>query len=373
MSVTDQWTKGAEATGGGIVAAAKLVLPLLLFAVLPAAVVVVMFTTAIASGPLALDFHNELYPGAQELLSGRNPFPVPGTDLTRGQNYVWPPIAGFLVSPLTFLPATSADIAMGFLALACVGLTLWLVGVRDWRVYGATILWPQVIGEIRISHLTPFLCLLAALVWRYRNSTLRSGLALGLAGALKFFLWPLGLWMIAIRRRRAALFAAAISAASLLLVLPFTGLDKFARMLVELSDAFDQDAYSLFGLLLGVGLSESTARGLTVALGALVLLLMLRRQSFALAIGASLILAPIVWLDYYALTVVPLAIARPRLCAIWFLPLLTWGLPSSGIATDPMWGVGRVLIVFAVVLAIADRRRPDDVSDSGWVASRAQL
>ena len=47
-----------------------------------------------------------------------------------------------------------------------VGLALWLVGVRDWRVYGAAALWPQVIGEIRISHLTPVLCLLAAIVWR---------------------------------------------------------------------------------------------------------------------------------------------------------------------------------------------------------------
>jgi alpha-1,2-mannosyltransferase len=317
-----------------------------------------MFAVAIASGPLALDFHNELYPGAKEVLAGRNPFPPDGTDLTRGQNYVWPPIAALLVSPLLLLPATAADVAIGLLGLACIGLALWLVGVRDWRVYGVATLWPQVIGEIRIAHLTPVLCLLAALVWRYRASTLRPGLALGLAGAVKFFLWPLGLWLLAARRTAAALVAAAIAAVSLLLVLPFTGLDEFTRMLVDLGRAFDQDSYSPFGLLLRLGLSEPAARTVALALGAVVLIVMSRRRSFALAIAASLLLAPIVWLDYYALTAVPLAIARPKLSPVWFLPLATWGLPSSGIAAPELVGVGRVLVVFAVVLFFAVRDEP---------------
>jgi hypothetical protein len=263
-----------------------------------------------------------------------------------------------VVSPLLLLPATAADVAIGVLGLACIGLALWLVGLRDWRVFGVATLWPQVIGEIRISHLTPVLCLLAALVWRYRASTLRPGLALGLAGAVKFFLWPLGLWLVAGRRTAAALVAAAVAAASLVLVLPFTGLDEFTRMLVDLGRAFDQDSYSPFGLLLRLGLSDPAARALTLALGAALLILMWRRRSFALAIAASLALAPIVWLDYYALAAVPLAIARPRLSLVWFLPLATWGLPSSGIAAPELLGVGRVLVVFAIVLFFAVRDEP---------------
>ena len=247
---------------------------------------------------LALDFHHELYPEAKEILAGRNPFPAQGTDLTRGENYVWPPLAALLVSPLTILPPTAADIAIGLLGLACVGLALWLVGVRDWRVYGVAALWPQVIGEIRISHLTPVLCLLAAIVWRHRDATLRPGLALGVAGAVKFFLWPLGLWLLALRRTGAALVAAAVAAGSLLLVLPFTGLDEFARLMVDLGRAFDQDGYSPFGLLVRLGVSDAVARGVTFALGAFLLVLTLRRRNFALAIAASLVLAPIVWLDY---------------------------------------------------------------------------
>jgi hypothetical protein len=77
-----------------------------------------------------------------------------------------------------------------------------------------------------------------------------------------------------------------------------------------------------------------------------------------LAIAASLALAPIVWLDYYALAAVPLAIARPRLSVVWFLPLATWGLPSSGIAARELLGVGRVLLVFAIVFFLAVKDEP---------------
>ena len=36
------------------------------------------------------------------------------------------------------------------------------------------------------------------------------------------------------------------------------------------------------------------------------------RRGFALLIAASLLLTPIVWLHYFAMLLVPLAIARPR-------------------------------------------------------------
>jgi len=350
-------SRSGRRRGGAVDAFCRLA-PVLLFAVLPAVVVVLMIAIAIASGPLALDFHNELYPGARALIAGRDPFPAAGTDLTRGQNYVWPPMAGLVVSPLTLIPPTVADISMGILGLASVGLALWLVGVRDWRVFGVAALWPQVIGEIRISHLTPVLCVLAALVWRYRDSSVRPGLALGLAGAVKFILWPLGLWLIAVGRSAAALVAATVVTASLLLVLPFSGLREFAEMVFDVGRAFDQDAYSPFALLLRVGMSETAARALALALGALLLVLTWRRGSFTLAIGASLALTPIVWLDYYALAAVPLAIARPGLSAVWLLPLATWGLPSSGIAASELTGVGRVLAVFSIVLFVAAKNEP---------------
>ena len=100
-------------------------------------VAVTMFAIALPLGvPFALDFHHELYPEAKEIIAGDDDYPAAGTDLTRGENHVWPPLAALLVSPLTVLPPTVADVAIGLVGLVCVGAALWLVGVRDWRVYG---------------------------------------------------------------------------------------------------------------------------------------------------------------------------------------------------------------------------------------------
>jgi hypothetical protein len=149
--------------------------------------------------------------------------------------------------------------------------------------------------------------------------------------------------------------AAAVAGASLLLVLPFTGLDDYLRALLELGRTFDQDSYSPFGFLLQVGAEETVARAVTWTFGAALLVAMWRARSFALAIAAALVLSPIVWLDFYALAAIPLAIVRPRLAAVWFVPLVTWGLPSSGIGAGTSWGITRALIAFAIVFAVVVR------------------
>jgi hypothetical protein len=339
--------------------ALRRVLTVLLFGVLPVAVAIGMFSVAHSSDSLSVDFHNELYPEAERLLDWENPFPPPGSELGHGHNLIWPPVAGVLVAPFTLLSAGAADWAIAVVGLACFTGTLFVVGVRDWRVYGAFALWPQVIGEIRVSHLTPFLCVLLAVAWRERERPVAPGLALGLAGAIKFFLWPVGVWLAATGRIREVGVAAAVALGSLLLVLPFTDLRDYVRVLLELGRTFDQESYSPFGLLMQVGSPEALARLVMFALGAVLLVACWRRKSFGLAVAAALVLSPIVWLDYYAVAAVPLAAVRPRLSAVWLAPLLTWGLLSAGIGAGNGWGSARVLIVFAVVFTVivrAERR-----------------
>jgi hypothetical protein len=72
-----------------------------------------------------------------------------------------------------------------------------------------------------------------------------------------------------------------------------------------------------------------------------------------------------VWLDYFAVALVPLAIVRPRLSLVWFLPLATWGVEGAGIGIGDAAGSARVLLVFLVVfgLAFADERRQQDTLD----------
>ena len=327
--------------------------------VLPALTLVLMFVVGRDGGTFADDFHHEIYPQAEVMLDGRNPYPSPDWDPTAAPNFIWPPTVAFAHAPLTVLSPGAADVVMVVLGLVLFAVALWLVDVRDWRVYGVVCLWPQVAGEMRVSHLTPLVCALAALAWRTRHDRLAPGVAVGVAVAMKFFAWPLGLWLAARRSYAAALLAVGIGAATLLLILPFTALDEYVRVLLRLGRGFDQDAYTIFGLVVQAGGPELVGRIATLAAGAALLAATLRFRSFSLALAAALVLSPIVWLDYFAVAAVALAVGRPRLSAIWFLPLATWGLQGAGLGTGDTTASVRVLIVFAVVFAVAFRAERD--------------
>ena len=149
---------------------------------------------------------------------------------------------------------------MVLFGLACFALSLWLVGVRDWRIYGVVALWPQFVGEMRVSHLTPVIMLLVAGAWRWRDTRGAPGLLVGLAVAIKFFVWPVGLWLAATRRLADAALAAAVAACSLLLLLPFTSLHDYVRRPQRLGQVFDQDSYNVYGLLVQAGAPDAVAR-----------------------------------------------------------------------------------------------------------------
>ena len=165
-----------------------------------------------------------------------------------------------------------------------------------------------------------------------------------------------------------------IAGASLLLVLPFTSLHNYAHALSRVGEVFDHDSYNIFGLIVQAGASDSVARAGSVVVGVVLLAAVWRYQSFALAVGAALVLSPISWLDYFALAALPLAVVRPRLSAIWFLPLVTWGLEGAGMDIGDVPSTVRLLLVFAVVLGVAfkaerdageaPRRRSHDRGDS---------
>ena len=196
---------------------------------------------------------------------------------------------------MTLLPLGTADVVAAVLGLVCFAAALRLVGVRDWRVYGVCCLWPSVAGEMRVSHLTPLLALLLALAWRHRYHRFRAGAPLGVAIGLKFFVWPLAVWLAAIRRRAPPL------AAVWRRVRPprgaVHGLGQLLRAEEELGSYFDQDSYTIFGLLVQLGAGDVVAESITSLVGCALLLAIWRFRSFSLAVAAALVLSPIVWLD----------------------------------------------------------------------------
>ena len=104
MSSDAMLTSGARSD---LIAAFMRLGRLVLFAVLPAATVATMFVIAVRTGPLAWDFRNELYPQAEDLLAGRNPYP----------EALWPPLAAVVAMPFTVLPSEAAGVAFALAGL----------------------------------------------------------------------------------------------------------------------------------------------------------------------------------------------------------------------------------------------------------------
>ena len=327
-------------------------LELVAFAVVPLVALVIGLATFADQDRIALDFHHELYPQAVAVVHGDDPYPPPHADLSDGTNAIWPMAAVLPATALTALSPQPADWTATVLVLLALVATLLVLGVRDWRVYGVALLWPPVIDSYQTANLTLPLALGVGLMWRYRDRRWVAGSALGIVLALKFFLWPVALWLIATGRRAAAGISVAIAAASLVLLVPWISISDYVRLLRNLSETFDGQSYTPYALLLDLGAPSSAARGVTLALGAALVVLTWRRRSLGLAIGAALVLSPIVWRHFFALLLVPLALRRPRVDLAWAIPLGFWFVPGS--FNGAPWQTALGLAVFGATLVACE-------------------
>jgi alpha-1,2-mannosyltransferase len=356
----------------------------LLFAALPLALI------ASRSGVDSLhlvDFRN-LWHASQDVAAGRSPYhpaPRPGTALTADcvtsapDCYVYPPLAAVLAVPLGWLPFAAAGVLFFLLDIAALGGALWLAGVRDWRCYGVAAASGPALSSFEGGTLTPLLALAVAAAWRYRGSRAGSAVAVALALAAKIFLWPLLVWLAATRRIAAALLAAALAALVCTVSwapLGFAGLTGYPHLLHSVSAVWQPHAYGPVGLGLALGLPSSGATALALLSGGCVLAVAAvlgrrpggDRVSFALAVAASLLLTPIVWLHYLLLLLVPLAIARPRLDRAWALTVPLFFLPGMA---DGSVGVNLVAIALAGALVwVSVSDLPDAVGDERHAFAR---
>ncbi len=320
----------------------------------PLALLAILLTKEWHQAQLAPDFH-ELYIQAHLLLTSGVPFDPPNVAI-QGQNRVYTVTTVLFATPLTLLSASAAEVAMTALLIASTVATAYILNVRDWRVYGAIFLWPPVLSGIQTGNLTLLLGLLAALGWRYRSRQVLAGALVGLAFAMKVFMWPLAFWLIATRRYRATVAAALTGAASLVVILPFGSPIAYFRLAHRNAEVMGVRAYSLY-VLLG---DDTAARlvWLAVALAAIIAAFLYSndQSSFTLAVAACVLFSPIVWLHYFGLLLVPLALARPRFGIVWLVPLVDWALPFAPAAR---WQIVLALSAMScVVLASLSRRPP---------------
>jgi hypothetical protein len=327
---------------------------LLFLGVVPVLALVLALWAYAGDDRLALDFHHELYRQADAVVHGRDAYESPDADLSDRANRLWPMAAVLPVVPLTALPAGVADWLATALVLAALVGALWLLEVRDWRVYGVVLLWPATIEAIQTANASLPLTLLVAIMWRYREHAVPAGLALGYGIAVKLFLWPVAVWLALVGRVRAAVVAALAAAASLLFLLPFIGISEYVRLLRALGEEFEHETYTLFALLTDLGAPDTAARAVTVAVGIGVLALAWRRRSLGLAIAAALVLSPIVWRHFFVLLLVPLALSRPRFDAAWLIPIGLW--VGDGTFNGAPWQTACVLGLVTLTFALCELR-----------------
>jgi len=275
------------------------------------------------------------------VLHGHSPYVHPTLKLLAANDrFVYPTPFAIPFIPLAVVPEKAAAIAFLILSIGAVLASLWLLGARDWRCYGASLLGISVFG---------------ALGWRFRNRTV-AGVPLALAVAAKLFLWPLLVWLLVTRRFRT--FAASLVTVAATLALWASidagGMRRYPDTVRLLNEVQRWKSYSVQSLFISLHVSVSTSElvaGVAAAAAVAALVLLRRRDdrvTFPAAVVAALIATPILWNHYLVLLLAPIALARPRLAPLWLLPLVLWVTPHP----ESLGVVWRIVLVLGVVGAV---------------------
>lgn len=353
-----------ESTSASRVSPARLVwfASIVFCGVLPAIALVALFVATVQDDTIAVDF-GQFYYAAEALRAGNTMYPEAGPSTVWGGPYPYPPLPAELVVPFTVLSFEAAGLVVMALLVVCAVTTLYVLGVRDWRCYGIALFWPPVLSAVQTGNVTLVLALGCALVWKYRDRRFPGSIALGAMLAAKFILWPLLVWLAATRRIGTAVLAASVGAGLVFLswaAIGFDGLTGYSARLRTLENFYGDDSYTAYIVGLDASLPSEVARAVWLLLGIGLLtgvVAMARlgheKAAFILSIAAALSLTPIVWLHYFALLVVVVGLAQPRLGIVWFVPFGMVITPGSGHPTP--FETSMTLAVAAATIALAMR------------------
>lgn len=259
---------------------------------------------------------------------------LPGRDVLGGRDplldAVYPPFAYVVTLPFAVPPMYVAYAAWTVVLVGCVLLALRTAGVADWRLYAVVLATPPVTFGLLYGNVSLVLMLAVAAIWAWRDSPLRSGFVLGLAIAGKLFLWPLVVWLLVTRRWQAAVVAVCSAAAFTFIgfaAIGFASMTEFAEISRDNVALFGPYGHSVSAIVAQANASPAVVSLVALACGVAVLAVAYARRrhdltAFTWAIAAACLASPIVWSHYFALLLVPLALAWPRLGPVWLLPFL---------------------------------------------------
>jgi hypothetical protein len=336
------------------------------FGIYPVLMTVAFMIAVIHSGQAALDFRHDFWIAGDRVLHGLTPYTWTHREILDFTSFPYLAPVGLFFAPFALIPsAVGGAIFTALCMLALLG-ALRVLGVTDWRIYGLVFLWCPVVNAWQTANVTLPLLFGIACVWRWRDRPARAGLAFALCLCLKAIVWPLGLWLLATRRYRAAAIAAAWTVAINAAGWSVLGFDQIHRWL-HLTELLQRDilyrsGYALLSLLTHLGLARGAGTAVVIALsvaGAAAVVWVARHdgeeRALCLSVALMLVAAPFADSHYLTLLIVPLAILRPRLHPLWAVPLLFWACPSepSTLELAVAWAV-----VAAVVHGLMRRPRP---------------
>jgi uncharacterized membrane protein len=344
----------------------------LLLAVLPCALTLWLAITSLSHHWVAQDFSMAYYPAAHRLLDGGTPYAVTHNQIVSGAAFVYPALSAVLLAPLALFSSGTADHLYTLLCIVLVPATLWVLGVRDWRVFGVTLLWyPTIIGWQGENISVP-LMFLTALAWRHRHRPLAAGVITAAAISMKPFLWPLAIWLLATRRWRAAVWALTAGLGFNVLAWALVGFNEihtYLQLSGQVTDALWRGGYGALAIAqhlgLGRGAGEALLLAVALVLGSAIVVCgrgqRREREAFTLTVALMLLASPLTWIHYFVFLAVPLAIWHPRLSAAWVIPVGMWLLPPGTQVAAWQVALAWVLAGSSLKAAVSARRPPQVV------------
>ncbi len=342
-----------------------------LLVTVPTLFLVVFVRVVLSSRDMAFDFNHAYWTAGRRVLDGGDPYLWTREEIRQGVAFVYPALSALVFAPLALMPRHFGSVLFTFVSIGMAPATVWVLRVRDWRIYAVVLLWLPVFVAWQTANETIFLVFGIACLWRYRDRPWVAALITVVEISLKPLMWPLAVWLLATRRWRASLYAAVLGLAINAAAWSVVGFGEIHAYL-HASELDTRVAWHLgFGVaafLAHVGLAHSVGAGATVVI-ALILVaaiayagLVKRDELQAMTLTIALILAasPMLWNHYFTLLIIPLALIRPRFNWLWLLPVLMWINPPNGQAHVQLWQAGvfaGVAVAVLGVLVLDNRRR----------------
>jgi hypothetical protein len=307
-----------------------------LFVVVPVMLTLVLALSGFTDGHVeSVDFAQEYWPAASRVVHGLNPYALSWQRVSLGVSFPYPALTALVFVPFALLPLAVACNLWACATILSLVIALRVVHVRDWRIYGLVFGLVPVLDAWRTGNFTLLFCLGLALIWRYRERPIVAAAIVAVMVSLKPFIWPIALWFIATRRYKAAASVAALTLAINLAAfgtLGFSTVHGYLHLSSLVTHTQYREGYTLLALVLRTGVPTSMAKLFAIAVAAIVALMVVRLgrrgselAALVLAVTVVLLATPVLWNHYFALLLIPLGIARPRLAR----PRRLVGMPSN--------------------------------------------